>query len=65
MKYWLHFYSQQRYGSATALTANVASKKSPATFLLGLVKDHPDNESKLHWSTEITAAEYKKLEDQL
>ena len=65
MKYWLHYYSQQRYGSPTAQSANVASTKSPADFLLGLLKDHPDNYNQLHWSTEITAAEFKKLDGAL
>lgn len=60
-RYWLHHYSQRRAGGEP-LAANCVDKLSPAAFLHHLVKDFPDNDNLLLWSTEISAAEFKMLD---
>jgi hypothetical protein len=65
MTYWLHFYSQRQVGREDHQLANIASTKSPATFLLGLQTNYPGNDNLLRWSVEITKAEFLKLKDHL
>jgi hypothetical protein len=61
-RYWLHYYSQRRPGQERAGDANTVDRMSPAAFLKHLVTEWPENENRLLWSVEITAAEFKSLD---
>ena len=63
--YWLVFYAQCRYGTGTWITANTVTDRPPARFLLGLLDDHPNHESRVHWATEISKAEFESLKGRL
>jgi hypothetical protein len=59
-KYWLHCYSQQRWGDDPCID-NEANTWSPGDFLLHLFKTHPDVKSVLHWSVQISSSEFRRL----
>ena len=63
---WLVYYKQRRHGSERWTEANGVVYQHPSTFLLSMLENHPDCESRLMWAIEIDDEDTaKRLASQL